>query len=1397
MDYRFIHSIVQEVYVDLEMSNAGQKAPAAHLKELRRYTGAFDVQELGLEDSYSLLPLRAQGEIPVVYMSHTGRKHNTASEGIFIQAEGWIQSRESMLENFDKILATPFYTEAEIDAFAARGSVPGQEGGALRHLPEVAVDPAAIRAILYGVTLRWLQGTPQVHIAVPKAEMGRYNDYVLGAVRQIWSYFPAYMRANVGFASFLSPRRERDFPRFSVIFLPFSMADANTVRLDGSSPNAYNALVRSTGMPELDTVLDELASHADPAERRSFLEDIFEDVEQGFDLKGRNFSAMSYMKWGRGLQLLKKQGDAAQLLPEWLAFNAQMERNKDSYPAAVARKIQADIDQRLQPDGLREALRQELKGGRPTVQLLEGAVNKYWPLCQSRPALKEVLWSFVRNGLENTGLGAEKIYRALNEHEQSWSRLTDPDSFGSAKRAWGEQTARELEAAQSKQLQETAQAALRLDRVSAKKLKQDLEALREMFRRSAAPYADAVTVGQLDAALEQEQRGYVLAALQKELEQDRQTPPRGHRAIQAAQQKTQEMADLLPADKSEEELELLGQFQARQAELLALLQDSRTVSADLQEKVRGIPDYFPALEAAAAQAAGLSDADRDALRQILLPKRPQTAAEYQNAFRAYSGRAISLPALNGRPAFFRNCVTEDQLALQSGPQTLDGRDLRAAGIVSQIGALRKDRELSGAEGPLQVYLDGSPVDAELVERVASLDARRAEGLDGESLKDMAQRLIRVGAFTPEQLPSLLELYEAAHAKLGALVKTVLSGEAGEMDTAQQRRFLEKLLEILQRSYDKQRVEALGWISEKLDQCQATPEAEAAFRSLAGGGKKKPKTWLIVLLSVLGALLVAGVVLALVLILGKKPEPVDPTDPVQTAMDSAYADQQAQLSGSLSLRDSALQDADLSKLLGYYQAKDAFGADAIPADVLEDEELLGLLGYRTRLDLGGQPALTDLSALGELQGLRRLYLDGDTALSSLNGVAQLERLELLDLRDTQISEQEIGDFTALHPDCLVLFGGQGAERIALGQTRYAAGEPLLDLSGQGAALLRAMDEPAVAAAVSAVQELHLGGAALEDLSALQQLTELHYLDLRDASLKDAALQGLYNMTGLRLIDLQENTLSRSAVEAFAATLTDYKILAPYYAPEETEPTQIFLAGEAYPADLSQLDLSGKTLSEEDLQQLAAFPSLSRLSLRGCGLTDLSALSGLRGLTRLDIRDNALTDLSALTGLDRLELLLADGNALTSLGLEEDRTLPALRMLSIGGVSEELDLTALRFLPMLTVLDLGDVREREDAPLTETLQGLTELRILRLQSLDQLLEQTREALPHCALIATAPSAAPAVAAPAEPAADGSAETDPAAENAADPTGTEGEPAGNEETAENGAEGGQIQPADGEQP
>lgn len=103
-------------------------------------------------------------------------------------------------------------------------------------------------------------------------------------------------------------------------------------------------------------------------------------------------------------------------------------------------------------------------------------------------------------------------------------------------------------------------------------------------------------------------------------------------------------------------------------------------------------------------------------------------------------------------------------------------------------------------------------------------------------------------------------------------------------------------------------------------------------------------------------------------------------------------------------------------------------------------------------------------------------------------------------------------------------------------------------------------------------------------------------------------------------------------------------------------------------LTQLVLTDCIVSPEDLQNIGAMPSLTKLTITGCNLTsienlgtasklttlnlsnnvirDLSPLSFMTGITELNLSHNAINSLNALSSLTTLKVLDVSYNALTS-------------------------------------------------------------------------------------------------------------------------------------------------------
>jgi Leucine-rich repeat (LRR) protein len=100
------------------------------------------------------------------------------------------------------------------------------------------------------------------------------------------------------------------------------------------------------------------------------------------------------------------------------------------------------------------------------------------------------------------------------------------------------------------------------------------------------------------------------------------------------------------------------------------------------------------------------------------------------------------------------------------------------------------------------------------------------------------------------------------------------------------------------------------------------------------------------------------------------------------------------------------------------------------------------------------------------------------------------------------------------------------------------------------------------------------------------------------------------------------------------------------PDEPGET-ITIKGEKYRTDLTELDLTGKGLTDSDIAPLAKMTDLTELLLGYNQIKDLSPLSGLKKLTMLELNDNQLESLIPLSDLVELRMLCLSGNQITDL------------------------------------------------------------------------------------------------------------------------------------------------------
>ncbi|MGH7135374.1 MAG: hypothetical protein ACREHD_06510, partial [Pirellulales bacterium] len=207
-------------------------------------------------------------------------------------------------------------------------------------------------------------------------------------------------------------------------------------------------------------------------------------------------------------------------------------------------------------------------------------------------------------------------------------------------------------------------------------------------------------------------------------------------------------------------------------------------------------------------------------------------------------------------------------------------------------------------------------------------------------------------------------------------------------------------------------------------------------------------------------------------------------------------------------------------------------------------------------------------------------------------------------------------------------------------------------------------------------------------------------------------------------------------------------------------------------LRELDLLGASVTDDTLEQLAAFPSLMKLSLLGAKVDDegLRHLGKFRNLSRLDLRMSGITDdgLIALAGLRSLAEIDIEHTRVTAEGvawlrqtrpglrvrattndaslgriatfyrrrqtrLSRDRApLPLLRLPAIGPDVTDAGVALLRGMTQIRELDLTDTRVTDaSVDSLATLSGLKQLALRGTQVSDGGVERLQQALPDCTI------------------------------------------------------------------
>ncbi len=192
----------------------------------------------------------------------------------------------------------------------------------------------------------------------------------------------------------------------------------------------------------------------------------------------------------------------------------------------------------------------------------------------------------------------------------------------------------------------------------------------------------------------------------------------------------------------------------------------------------------------------------------------------------------------------------------------------------------------------------------------------------------------------------------------------------------------------------------------------------------------------------------------------------------------------------------------------------------------------------------------------------------------------------------------------------------------------------------------------------------------------------------------------------------NELTKKANEQLKAAVMSEKPSDEDNEEDTEENGYITIKGERYSTSLTELDLSDKDLTNEDIKELYKMKKLTILDLSFNNISDISTLSGLSNLISLVLNENQISDIGALSGLTNLEFLCLGNNQISDISALSELTNLNLLEFSDNQIS---DISALSGLTNLELLRLGN-NQISDINALSGLNNLTDLSLIQNQISD---------------------------------------------------------------------------------
>lgn len=301
----------------------------------------------------------------------------------------------------------------------------------------------------------------------------------------------------------------------------------------------------------------------------------------------------------------------------------------------------------------------------------------------------------------------------------------------------------------------------------------------------------------------------------------------------------------------------------------------------------------------------------------------------------------------------------------------------------------------------------------------------------------------------------------------------------------------------------------------------------------------------------------------------------------------------------------------------------------------------------------------------IESLRSMTLRNSAVTAKIASIEEKKRAAEL------TGQVSIGGTVCSITDTALVLNNRGLTDADIAQIGRIYALSNLSLSGNSLTDLRPF------AALGGLTTLNLSNNSISDLSPLTSLGSLRTLYLDNNPVTD--LSPLYSLVSLTSLSIKGMNVSEEELEQLSNALPNCAING---AETTAQNRLVALAGTTFEADIGELDLSGRGIT--DISALSACTSLTYVNLSNNAITDISPLMDIPTLQTINIAGNYVTDLRPLMGLTGLKTLNASSNSVyTTVPLGALTALTSLD-LSYNNIS---DFSGIRKLKNLNTLNLA--------------------------------------------------------------------------------------------------------------